>query len=446
MKEAKHLSLTLRELEAAPPASILRYMLLALVGLVAALLVWAMTAKLDIVATAPGKLVPATQVKVVQASEAGIVREILVADGDRVQAGQVLLRLDATLAGADASTIGNELALKGLTVRAIDAALADKPLLPAGSDPPSLFSQVNAQFTARRNALADAAAHESQAAAKARGDRLAALQVRDKLHETLPLFRQNAESFAKLHREGFVGELMANEKRRELIEREQDLKAQEATLQALDAGIAQAQQKIVQLRSGFRSQLLTDRVEAQAAVERMSQEQAKLGFRAGQLEVRAPAAGVVQELAPTTRGAVVQAGTPLLNVVPEDDVLRAEVLLANEDVGFVEIGQSVRIKLAAYPFQKYGMLEGKVVQLSADAVDQQAAAKATGSNPMAAPALTYRAVIDLASQRLTLPAGGERRISIGMAITAEIQHGRRTVVEYLLSPVEQITGEAGRER
>jgi len=175
--------------------------------------------------------------------------------------------------------------------------------------------------------------------------------VRDKLAATLPSYCQHADNFTKLHREGFVGELMANDKRCELIEREQDLKAQEATLQALEAAIAQSDSRITQLRSQFRSQLLSERVEAEAAVARLAQETAKAGFRSGLLEVRAPVAGSVQGLTTTTLGAVVQAGAPLLTVVPQGDVLRAEAVLANDDIGFVRVGQTAKVKLAAISYE-----------------------------------------------------------------------------------------------
>jgi hemolysin D len=402
-------------------------------------------ARLDIVATAPGRLVPQSQVKLVQAAEPGIVRAILVRDGDLVTAGQALIRMDATVSGADAATLANELALKRLTVRAIDAALANRPHTLDKTDPPLLYTQVSQQFTARRQALADAIAQEEQTAARARHDRAAALQVRDKLAATLPSYRQSAESFTKLQNDGFVGELMANDKRRELIERDQDLKAQEATLQALEAAIAQSDSRITQLRSQFRSQLLSERVEAEAAVSRLSQETAKAGFRSQLLEVRAPVAGTVQGLTTTTLGAVVQAGAPLLSIVPQGDVLRAEAVLANDDIGFVQVGQRAKVKLAAYPFQKYGLLEGKVVSLSADAVEPNEAAKATGS-AYASPQLAYKAVIELDAQRLTLPNGEQLKLTPGMAATIEIHQGRRTVMEYLLSPVQRVTSEAGRER
>lgn len=414
-----------------------------LLVLVTVLLAWALLARLDIVALAPGKLVPVSQVKIVQAAEAGIVREILVVDGTRVEAGQTLIRMDTTLAGVDAGQVARDLALRRITLRAIDAALLGENLGARAGDPPALFAQVDAQFAARRQALEDSLRQEQQAAARARSERLAAEQVRDKLRATLPVAQQSAESFARLQQEGFVGELMANEKRREAIEREQDLKAQDATLHALDAAMAQAEQRSVQLRSAFRSQLLNERADTQAMVERLRQEQAKLGYRSALLEIRAPHDGIVHNLVTHTTGAVVQAGTALLHVVPTDDALRAEAALANEDVGFVASDQLARIKLAAYPFQKYGLIEGRVVQISADTQEADAAARATGA--IAAP-LTYKAVIELATQSLTLPNGDRLQLAPGMAVTAEIHQGHRTVMEYLLSPVRRMAAEAARER
>jgi HlyD family secretion protein len=164
------------------------------------------------------------------------------------------------------------------------------------------------------------------------------------------------------------------------------------------------------------------------------------------MEIRAPHDGIVKDLTVHTLGAVVQAGSPLLQVVPTGDRLRAEALLANEDIGFVEIGQPVKLKLAAYPFQKFGMLDGRVVQISADAIGPNEAARTAGVSAMAAPAQTYRAVIELAEQGLRLPNGRYLDIAPGMVLTAEIHQGRRTVMEYLLSPVQRVAMEAGRER
>ena len=436
----------MHDLESTPPARALSALLWTLVTLGMVLLVWAVVAQLDIVATAPGRLVPDSQVKLVQSAEPGIVREILVRDGDRVAAGQLMLRLDATLAGADAAAVAGELMLRRITVRAIDAELAGGALLPVDGDSPAVFSQVRAQFAARRQALLDALSQEEQAGARARSELRAARQLRDKLASTLPLLQQSAQSHARLQSEGFVGELLAAEKRREVLEREGDLKAQEAAVEALAAAVGQSERRREQLRSTYRAELLRESVDASAAVQRLEQDSQKSGLRAQLMEVRAPQHGIVKDLAVHTPGAVVQAGSPLLQVVPTGDRLRAEALLANEDIGFVEVGQPVKMKLAAYPFQKFGMLEGRVVQISADAIAQSEAARASGINPMAAPAQTYKAVIELAEQGLRLPNGRRLEIAPGMALTAEIHQGRRSVMEYLLSPVQRVAMEAGRER
>ena len=437
---------SLRDLESTPPARALAALLWTLVALGVALLAWAVVTQLDIVAAASGRLVPSSQVKTVQSAEPGIVREILVRDGDRVAAGQVMLRLDATIAGADAAAVASELMLKRITVRAIDAELAGRAVLPVEGDAAPVFSQVRAHFAARRQALLDALAQEEQAGARARSDLLAARRLRDKLASTLPVLQQSAESHARLHREGFVGELLAAEKRREVLEREGDLKAQEAAAEALAASVAQSERRREQLRSAYRAELLREGVDAVATVQRLEQESRKSGLRARLMEIRAPQDGIVKELAVHTVGAVVQAGSALLQVVPTGDKLHAEALLANEDIGFVEVGQPVKMKLAAYPFQKFGMLEGRVMQISADAMAQSEAARTWGMSPTAAPAQTYKAVIELAEQGLRLPNGRYLEIAPGMLLTAEIHQGRRTVMEYLLSPLQRVAMEAGRER
>src|SRR5262245_37917402 len=307
---------SLHELEITPPRFVARATLHMLLALVAGLCGWALVAQLDIVATAPGKLIPLSQVKLVQAPESGIVKEILVGEGDRVRADQVLMRLDSTLAMAEAEQVANELQLKRLVMRAIDAELANRSIVAAKFDSPLLFEQMRAQFVARRRALTDALEQERAAATRARHERLAAERQLDKLRSTLPVYQQAAESFARLLKDGFIGELVANEKQREAIEREQDLKAQEATIDALATVLAQSERHQDQLRSKYRAELLRERGEAQAAVQRLEQEETRVGFRSRVLEVLAPQDGVLKDLVVRAAGHVVQAGSALLRVVP----------------------------------------------------------------------------------------------------------------------------------
>jgi HlyD family secretion protein len=155
----------------------------------------------------------------------------------------------------------------------------------------------------------------------------------------------------------------------------------------------------------------------------------------------------VKDIATHTAGTVVQPGTVLLTLVPQDDLLRAEVWVSNQDIGFVRQGQPVKVKLAAFPFQKYGMVEGTVEHVSADAADGNAQGQHNGGGERSAKAapLTYRALVALKSMQLE--QDNERlSLTAGMQATAEILLGTRSVLEYLLSPVQKAWHEAGRER
>jgi len=433
-------SVSLHELQGTPPRGALRATLLSLLILVGTLLAWSLLAQLDIVATAPGRLIPLSQVKVVQAPEAGVVSAILVNEGDRVRARQLLMRLDATVAAAESEQVANDLQLKRLIVRAIDAGLGGRSFFAVHDDPLLLFKQVQAQFAARRQAFEDAVAQEEQASERTRHERRAAERQLEKLRETLPTYQQAADSFTRLLEDGFIGELAARDKQREAIEHEQDLKAQEATIEALTAALAQSERRRQQLKSNYRADLLRERVDALAALQRLEQDAVKLDFRTRQLDVLAPQDGVVKDLVVRAAGNVVQAGGALMRVVPDGDPLIAEAMLANEDVGFVEVGQRARIKLMTYPFQKYGMLEAWVAQISADALE--AGERPTGAGTPH----SYRALLDLATQQLLSPDGTGLELTAGMAATIEIHQGQRSVMEFLLSPVQRVASEAGRER
>lgn len=196
----------------------------------------------------------------------------------------------------------------------------------------------------------------------------------------------------------------------------------------------------------YRRGLQTERAELANQLERASQELAKQEHRHGYLELRAPQDGLVKDLATHTEGTVASPGTILMTLVPKDEQLRAEVWVKNDDIGFVREDQAVKLKLAAFSFQKFGMLEGRVAHVSADAAERGAGAALAQSSPKPPEeALAYRTLVSLDSQ--TLNAGGvQYRLSPGMQVAAEIHLGTRSVLEYLLSPVQKAFQEAGRER
>ena len=440
--EATDFAPDLLSIQERPPARLPRTVGYVTAGLFTVLLVWACTAKLDIVASAEGRLVPRNYSRILHSAEAGVVREVLVRDGESVLPGQLLLRMDATTASADLGTLQAELAAKALSLRRIDAELAGLPLLIQASDPPGVAAQVLAQYAAHRQSYVDAMAQEQANLERAQAELAAGRQQVAKLAATVPLYRQSAQSYDRLVKEGFVSELGANDKQRERIEKEQELKVQEANLAALIAALTQSSKKLAQIRSNYESQLQNERVELQSQLRRTQGELDKQNYKSGLLELRATEEGTVKDIMTYKPGTMVQPGTALMNIVPKDEPLVAEVAIHNEDVGFVLVGQAVKLKLHAYPFQKYGMLEGTAEVLSADSLaNDPQKATAQGQSPQ-----SYKAQIKLKRQELRSATGVLLKLTPGMLVQAEFQQGQRTVMEYLLSPVKKLAQEAGRER
>lgn len=436
----------LLHLQSSPPSPLPRAVLKSGLLLFAIALGWAAIGRLDIVAVAEGKLLPVSYLKIVQPADAGIVHDILVKEGQHVTAGQVLVRMDANLSDADSKTIEGELEHKSLELRRIEAELAGTSFRMQTGDSPELFRHIEAEYLANRSALEDDLGEARTTLEKARQDLSATQEIQHKLEQTLPAYRAQEQAYAKLGQTGFAGNLMVLDKQRERIEHEQDLHSQEFTAQSLKVSIAQSEKRLSQVMSDYRQKLQTEKAATYGDYQKLKQEWAKQEHKNSLLELKAPQAGIVKDLATHTPGTVVSPGTVLMTLVPNNEALQAEVWLKNDDVGFVHSGQPIKLKLAAFPFQKYGMVDGSVTQVGADASEP-------GNNPQSntqtgqktLDQLTYRTIVALKTQ--TLEVGGERlKLTPGMQVVAEIKLGDQTVLEYLLSPVRKAFHEAGRER
>ncbi len=428
----------------AEPAPLPRAVLYALLALLASLLLWAYLAPLDIIAVAPGKIIPQGYLQIVQPSESGVITEILVAEGARVKAGQVLARMDARASDADSRQLQNELKLKRLQLRRIDAELGGATWRRLADDPPELFSQVEAQLHARRQTHLGALDIERAVLVKAEQDLSSAGEVEAKLQKTIPLFRQQEAAYDQLVKDGFAGKFMHLEKQRDRIEKEQDLRAQQFNIASLKATISQVTKRIAQISSSYRQQLQNERIDAEAHYHKLRQDWDKQARRHALLELKAPQDGIVKDLATHTLGSVVAPGTVVMTLVPGGDGVLAEVWVSHLDAGMVEAGQFARLKFTAYPFQRYGMLDGRVRHISPDASEPAEQKNAKNAGIQDQPASGFRALIELPGP--FLQAQGKRhRLSPGMQVSAEIKLGTRTVMEYLLSPVQKTLHEAGRE-
>ena len=448
-KQALDFAPSILAIQARPASPLPRAMLYTLLTLFVLIALWAIFGKVDVVAVAQGKLVPQSYLKIVQPAEAGIVKEILVKEGDSVTQGQILMRMDAQSQESDTKMVEAELKQRALQLRRIDAELAGKPLMQKPDDDPVQFQQLLSQYQSHRQAFDDAVAQEQALLNKATEDYQGARQTETKIRNVLPAYQEQEAAWQKLHKDGYAGRLLVLERERERIEKEGDLKTQAFAVESLKASIAQSQKRLAQITSNYKQQLHNERVEAQGQLNKLQQEVAKQRHKQTLLELKASQAGKIKDVATHTIGSVVSPGTILLTLVPVDEPLQAEVMINNDDVGFVHEAQSVKLKLAAYPFQKYGMVDGTVTHVSADANDQnqgkQNQPNQNGASSPTSDRAGYKAIVTLNAQSLNA-SGKTFNLTPGMQVAAEFNQGKRTIMEYLLSPVQGVFQEAARER
>lgn len=409
-----------------------------IVTLAGLIVVIALIGQLDIVAVAPGKLVPKQQVKTIQPALTGVVRRILVRDGQRVRAGQLLMELDTTQAAADAD--------KARLTR-IDAALT------AERSRALLFAQAHSMAPVLRTI--DGASEQQQREAQRFAvsfhdeyrDRLASAQAElmkreaelatarqqiAKLAATTPLARQQANDYRVLSTDKYVARTEYLDKEQTALSQEHELAAQRSRATELAAAIVQQRAEIAAISSQFRRQQMDLLDRATQQVEQSRHDETKADTRQKLLSLTAPVAGTVQQLRIHTLGGVATAAAPVMEVVP-DDALEVEANIENKDIGFVKAGQPVIVKVEAFPYTRYGYLKGTVETVSNDAVQDRRRG------------LTFPVRIRIATNRIR---ANDTWISLtaGMAVTAEIKTGKRTVAHYFLDPVIQTGQESLRER
>ncbi len=447
-------ALSLAETPVHPAPRRFAYAIMLLFGIA---LLWSIVGQVDIVAVAPGRIIVSDRTKLIQPLEASVVRKVLVKDGDRVQMGQVLVELDPTIATADKAAVQEQLTAAASEVMRTTALL---DLLQKQKQVMRIPSDLGSDMTINiRNKLAvdqvvwsqaDQAAAQAQlvsewqdiSAKLAKLDAEAGRRTAEigtvqatvaKLSSTVPMAQAREDDFKKLVTQGFVSSHMTQDKTRERVELERDLSTSQAKLLEAQSTLHETQRARVAYKMETQ-RLLNDRqAQATSKLQQLAQDQAKATQRERQTQLTAPVAGVIQQLAIHSVGGVVTSAQPLMVVVPESATVTAEISIANQDIGFVNAGQSAEVKLETFAYTKYGTVSATVDMVAADAVTDEK----KGSY--------YPATLILARSDM-LVDGKRVHISPGMNITAEIKTGQRRIIEYLLSAVQRAGSESLRER
>lgn len=409
-----------------------RMVLWALIACMATFCAWAALARLDIVVSSHGKLVPAGHVKVARPVEPGIVRKVLVRDGEHVKAGQSLVEMDAVYAMEDSASASTTTETLRLQLLRIEAELEGRvPEIPDVA----ILAEFHGRHSAQAARLDESMRGRDSAAAELR----TALERLRKYEELAPVTARQTEMLERLRASGFVSEAAYNQQRIEHVTAERERDIQGRAVQTAEVQLRRADAALSSVNADYHRQLTIERTETQLQLARAEAELHKQTHRASLQTVRAPVPGVVTGLVGLSEGQVVAAGATLLSIVPEDDPLRFEGWLGNSDSAFVQPGMPAKVKLSAYPFQKYGWLDGELEWVGVDAETPEAMRNAQGEP------LFYRLRVTLPAQSLSF---NEQDLALkpGMQATADLHIGTRTLLEYLLSPLRRIALEAGRER
>ena len=418
-----------------PPALTARMVSLGVCAMAAATIVYACFARLDVVVTAQGKVIPSGRSKTVQPLEAGVVQRIAVRDGQRVKAGDILVELDPTNTDADHGRLQQELWESGSDTARLQAL--------NGSGAMAAPADVPADVVARQRALLASRQAEQQARlgsleadhARRQADRDAIAAALDRMRQSLPLVQKKHEMREELARTGHIAEASLIETRLELINLEKEIAVQGNRLKEADAGIRGVASQRSQAVAEFQARTGGELADAMRKHGSLQQELVKAQQRRDLQVLRAPIDGIVQQLAVSTVGGVVTPAQPLLTIVPENSPLEVEAQVMNRDIGHIRAGQRVINKVETFDFTRFGYIEGEVQWVGTDAVQ----------DPKLGPVYPVRIKLH-ASQTPHATAGARGVVAPGMTVIADVRTDSRRLIEYFLAPMLRYQQEALRER
>lgn len=446
------------EITESPPSPIGRAIAFALMALVCAVLGWSAWGTIDIVASATGKVVSSGRSKVVQPFETGVVRAIHVQDGQAVKSGDVLIELDPTVNAAERDHLQDDLVAERLNSARIRAALiagengsADL-VPPVDADPVLVATQRQLLTSQVGEHRAKLASLERQEAQKEAEHQTIAATIH-KLDALLPVTEQRVDIRRTLMEKEIGSKLTYYETLQLQIEQQEELGVQRSRLKEADSAVAAIRETRIQAVAEYRKTLSDELAKSEQKANGLARDLIKAQQRTRLQQLTSPVDGVVQQLAVHTVGGVVTPAQSLLVIVPSDTRLEIEAMISNRDIGFVEAGQGAAIKIDTFNFTRYGLLEGQVVSVSQDAIirdrppergDRAPGTQHDSSEPNGQE-LSYSARISLDRTQMQVD---DRLVNLspGMAVTVEIRTGSRTILSYLLSPLQRYRHDIMRER
>jgi len=407
-------------------------------GMLGMFLLWSLFANLEEVAVAPGEVVPQEQIQTIQHLEGGIIEQILVSEGDRVEKGQPLIQLNLTpfMANKEELSIQLEaLQLKKARLQA-EADGAETLTFPDElADTRKKLRHAEEQtFMGRQDKLANETAQLKEQYTQRELDREQLLTEKNSITSNLALLREKYKISSDLVKDNLTSRLDHLQLTSEMKELEGRLKVIDVAIPRATVALQEAEERLKGARVAFRNQALQELSDVEQSIARIQESLGKASDQVDRTSIASPITGVIKALKTHTIGGVIQPGEAVMDIVPESDNLIIEAKLDPNDVGFVRAGQPALVKVNTYDYSRYGGLEGKVESVSADSLfDPQSH-------------LPYFKVKIRTDKTWLGEHSGQFPITPGMQVTADVKTGSKSVMTYLLKPVIRIQEEAFRER
>ena len=419
-----------------PPSHAARLLTYVIVAMFTVLILWSVIGKIDIIATAAGKLMPASNIKTIQTLTDSEIEEIYVQEGEYVKAGQDLIKFNQTEVIANISRIENEIEALKIAIARLQALLTENPQENFNYD-----RDIDAYLIKMHADLLKSQIIEKSARidvlkgqiAKAEKEKDTISADLGRIEKLLPSVTERIEKKKILVDKKLLARLTFLEQQEELTNLQEQRNVQAKKMAETEENIEYLKKELRHYLAEFDKNLMQELTENREKLASYQQELVKYREALKRTVVKAPLSGYVQQLVYHTKGGVVETAKPIMNIVPENYKLEAQVMILNKDIGFVRPEQDVEIKIDSFPFTKYGTLKGKVRNISGDAVQDEKLG------------LVFNARLTLSDNKIKAD-GQIIRLKPGMSVTAEIKTGKRRVIEYLLSPVMKYLNESMRER
>ena len=415
---------------------VVRLTIWVLIGFALFLVTWAHFALIDEVTRGEGKAIPSSKVQKIQNLEGGIVSQIFVHEGQVVQAGESLMRLDPTRFQSNVGETEADRLAMFLRVERLSAEVEDRPLnVPddVRTKAPGQASSEEALFHSRQQQFKDETDGLQQQLVQKQQELREFVSKQEQYRNSLALLRQEISMSAPLVAQGAMSQVELLRLKRSEVENRGQLDATTLAIPRAEAAVKEVERKVAETQSRFRSDALKELNEARTELSKATATGKALEDRVSRTLVTSPVRGIVKQLLVNTIGGVIQPGSDLIEIVPLDDTLLVEARIRPQDIAFLRPGQHAMVKFTAYDYTIYGGLEADLEQIGADTVTDE-----DGNS-------FY--LIKLRTRKSHLGTDDKPLLIIpGMVATVDIITGKKSVLSYLLKPILRAKAEALRER